>query len=304
MASKKQVSWLDGKVIDAEKARVPILTHSLQYGSGIFEGIRCYDTDIGPEVFRLDAHLKRFFYTAKIYGMDLGFSEGQLFEAVLKTVKASGLRECYIRPFAFYNDSRIGMSTVGKKVSVFIGLQEMGAYLGGKNQGVSCKVSSWRRINSNILPVEAKASGNYLNSIIANAEAKKAGYDEAIFLSGNGYVAEGPGENIFLVKDGGLITPNKSSDILLGITRDSLIEIAASLGIKTEERLVHREELYTADELFFAGTAAEITPIYSVDGIKVGDGKREITGLLHKTYMDIVHGKNEDFKKWLFYLKN
>ena len=162
-----------------------------------------------------------------------------------------------------------------------------------------CKISSWRRINSEILPVEAKASGNYLNSIIANGEAKRLGFDEAILLSSNGYVAEGPGENIFIVKDGSLVTPGKSSDILLGITRDSLIKIADSVGMKTDERMVHKEELYTADELFFAGTAAEITPISEVDGIKVGSGHGRITKLLWDKFSDIIHGKDKQFEDWL-----
>ena len=299
MAAKKNVVWLDGKLIDSEKAKVPILTHSLQYGSGIFEGIRSYHTDSGPAVFRLDDHVKRFFATAKIYGMDLGLTQEQMASAILRTVKASGLKECYIRPFAFYNDSRIGMSTSGKRISVFVGIQEMGSYLQKKGAGVRCKISSWRRINSGILPVEAKASGNYLNSIIANGEAKRLGFDEAILLSSNGYVAEGPGENIFIVKGGNLVTPGKSSDILLGITRDSLIKVAESVGIKTDERMVHKEELYTADELFFAGTAAEITPIMEVDGIKVGEGSGKITKLLWDKFSDIIHGRDSQFEDWL-----
>ncbi|MCL4388731.1 MAG: branched-chain amino acid transaminase [Candidatus Marsarchaeota archaeon] len=299
MAAKKNVVWLDGKIIDAEKAKVPILTHSLQYGSGIFEGIRSYHTDSGAAVFRLGDHVKRFFATAKIYGMDLGLTQEQMASAILKTVKASGFKECYIRPFAFYNDSRIGMSTEGKRISVFVGTQEMGSYLQKKGAGVRCKISSWRRINSEILPVEAKASGNYLNSIIANGEAKRLGFDEAILLSSNGYVAEGPGENIFIVKDGNLVTPGKGSDILLGITRDSLIKVAESIGIKTDERMVHKEEIYTADELFFAGTAAEMTPISEVDGIRIGDGSGRITKLLWNKFSDIIHGRDKQFEDWL-----
>ncbi|MEM3775547.1 MAG: branched-chain amino acid transaminase, partial [Candidatus Micrarchaeaceae archaeon] len=266
--------WLDGSLIDYEQAKVSILTHSLQYGSGVFEGIRAYQTDAGPAIFRLSDHLSRFFNSAKIYSIAINYSKEELSEAIIKLVKVNKLNDCYIRPFAFYNDDNIGVSAFGKKVSVFIAAIPFGAYFGkGKETGIKCKISSWRRINSEILPVQAKASGNYINSIIANNEARASGFDEAILLSSNGYVAEGPGENIFIVKDGRLITPDESADILMGITRDSLMKIAESAGLEVYEKLIHKEELYTADEVFFAGTAAEITPIVNIDGIKIGNGK-------------------------------
>ncbi|EQD44708.1 Branched-chain amino acid aminotransferase I [mine drainage metagenome] len=295
--------WFDGRIIDYRKAVVPILTHSLQYGSGIFEGIRSYETDKGAAIFRLHDHVKRFMNSMKIYSITSPYGSAAIEDAIKKVVKANGLKSSYIRPFAFYNDDNIGLGTSGKKISVYIAAMPFGAYFGsGKDKGIRCKVSSWHRINSDILPVQAKASGNYLNSIIAGNDAKASGFDEAILLSGNGYVAEGPGENIFLVKDNVLITPDKASDVLLGITRHSLLEIAEDMGFTTEERMVKREELYTADELFFAGTAAEVTPIVNVDGIEISKRIGPITKALADKYYDIVHGKDNAFKGWLTYV--
>ncbi|MEM0077900.1 MAG: branched-chain amino acid transaminase [Thermoplasmata archaeon] len=296
---KKLKVWWDGKFLDYDNAKVPILTHSLQYGSGIFEGIRAYETESGTSIFRLDDHINRFFNTAKIYRMNLGFSKEEIKKAILELVKINSLKECYIRPFAFYNDDNIGLSPFGKKVSLFIGAVEFGKYLPGKN-GVKCITSTWRRINSKVLPIQAKASGNYLNSLLANLEARSLGFDESIILTEEGFVAEGPGENIFLVKDGKLYTPPIESDILIGITRDSIIKVAEYLGIKTIERNLHREELYIADEAFFVGTAAEITPIVNIDAILVGNGNvGPITSKLYQEYQNVVHGRNKDFSKWL-----
>ncbi|MVT35231.1 MAG: branched-chain amino acid transaminase [Euryarchaeota archaeon] len=291
--------WWDGKFIEYKDAKVPILTHSLQYGSGIFEGIRAYKNEKGSAVFRLRDHIKRFFNTAKIYRIDLKYSMDEISQAILELLRINKLDECYIRPFAFYRDDSIGLSPFGKETSIYIAAVPFDKYL-SKSSGIRCKTSTWRRINSKILPVQAKASGNYLNSLIANLEARSLGFDEAIMLGENGYVAEGPGENIFIVKDGALITPPDESDILLGITRDSIIKIAGHLGIKTLERNIHREEIYVADEAFFAGTAAEITPISSVDGITIGDGNiGKITSTLINEYMNVVHGRNEYFRDWL-----
>ena len=298
-----QYVWLDGKFVQSEHATVNILTHSMQYGSGIFEGIRAYDTGNGTAIFRLGDHMKRFANSAKIYGMDIGYGIKDLEGAALSLVKKNRIKGGYIRPFAFYNDARIGLSVSGKKVSVMIAAVEFGSYFNEKDKGIKCKVSSWRRINSDILPVQAKASGNYINSIIASKEAADCGADEAIMLSYNGYVAEGPGENIFIVKDGSLITPSESADILLGITRDSIIRIAENKGITVEEREVHREELYTCDEAFFAGTAAEITPITSIDGRKIGKGRMgPITQMLTDSFTEVVKGKNEEFAEWLSFV--
>ena len=248
--------------------------------------------------------MKRLLKSAKIYDLEIGYSEAELCAAALQLVKKNGLDSCYIRPFAFYNDHQIGLSPLGKKVSTFIAAVPFGAYFGGgKEKGVSCKVSSWRRMNSSILPPQAKASGNYTNSVIANLEAKKSGADEAIILSTEGHVAEGSGENIFLVQNGVLLTPSKESDILPGITRDSIIKIAQNSGIETTERLVHREELYTADEVFFTGTASEVTPITSVDSKKIGSGKPgPITKMLAEKYNAVITGTDSEFGAWLSYV--
>ena len=296
--------WLEGKIIDSDKATVPILTHSLQYGSGIFEGIRVYETSKGVAIFRLGDHIRRFLNSAKVYSMKLNYGFDEITDACIKLVKTNGLASGYVRPFAFYHDTRIGVSTEGKGVSVFIAALPFGDYFDGKHEkGVTCKISSWHRINSSILPVEAKASGNYLNSIISSNEARSVGFDEAILTSGDGYVAEGPGENIFLVKDGKLITPGAGADILMGITRDSIIKIAMNSGIGIEERAVHREELLTADEVFFAGTAAEITHIRRIDSVIINDGVAgPLTKMLAQKYSDAAHGKDPEFMNWLTFV--
>lgn len=293
--------WLDGNLINEADAKVPIMTHSLQYGSGIFEGIRSYESTEGSAIFRLDDHIKRFFRTARVYSMELPYGQSQLRTAIIDTVKVNKLSSSYIRPFAFYNDSRIGVHVKGKAISVFVAAMPYGAYFGkAKETGLRCKVSSWHRITSSVLPIQAKASGNYLNSIIANLDATKSGFDEAILVNERGYVAEGPGSNIFLVEDGTLVTPGKDSDILLGITRDSVIKMANALKIPVEERFVHREELYNADEIFMAGTAAEITPVVNVDNVDIGSGKpSDITKTLSTKFSNIVHGRDKFFSEWL-----
>ncbi len=303
MAQKGNMKvWLDGKFVSYADAKVPILTHSLQYGSGIFEGIRAYSTKKGTAIFRLEEHVKRFFNTAKIYNMNLGYSEKEIGDAIVESVRKNGLNEAYIRPFAFYNDDNIGLNVTGKKVSVAIVAVPFGSYFANKDKGVKCKIVSWHRINSSILPPLAKASGNYANSVIASIEAKDAGADEAILTSTNGYIAEGPGENIFFVESGKLVTPSRSADILLGITRDSIIKIAESMGLDTEEREVHKEEAYICDEAFFAGTAAEITPIISIDSRAIGKGIGPVTKLLSTNYYNVVHGNSKEFSEWLTYV--
>ena len=238
-----------------------------------------------------------------MYSMDLGYDEEGLSGAIVGLVKKNGLDSCYIRPFAFYNDTRIGLGTDGKKVSVAIAALPFGNYFKNKDKGIRCRVSSWHRINSEIMPPHAKASGNYRNSILASEEAKASGADEAIMLTSHGYVAEGPGENIFMVKGSKLITPPDSSDILLGITRDSVIKIAEGIGIIVEQRDIHREELYVADELFFSGTAAEITPITEVDGRKVGKGRgRPVTKMLSGQFSQAVSGENPQYERWLTFV--
>lgn len=296
--------WWDGKFINYNEAKVPILTHSLQYGSGIFEGIRAYKTEKGTAIFRLKDHVKRFFRTAKIYSMNLGYTEKQFEKAIIETVRVNKLESCYIRPFAFYNTDQVGLGTHGDKVSTFIAAIPFGAYYGkGKETGIRCKTSTWKRINSEILPVEAKASGNYINSLVAHQEAKAAGFDDAVMLSTQGRIAEGTAENIFLYMDNYLLTPSYSADILVGITRDSVIKLAQNAGIEVLEVQLHKEELYIADEVFFTGTAAEVTPVTNVDGVKVGKGKPgPITKMLAQKYSEATMGKNETFEDWLTYI--
>ncbi len=299
MATKQYV-WMDGNFIEFDKANVHVLTHSLQYGSGIFEGIRAYETGQGPAIFRLKEHARRFINSARIIGMDLGLSQKQVEDAIVSTVRKNGLKSCYIRPFAFYNDQNIGLSVIGKKVSVVVAALPFGSYFANKEKGINCRVSSWQRMNSYILPPEAKASGNYSNSILASVEAKRAGADEAIILARSGHIAEGPGENIFLIQDARLVTPSKEADILLGITRDSVIKMAESMGLEVEERMVHREELYTCDEAFFTGTAAEITPIVSIDLKKIGQGKiGPVTKMLSEKFSAVAQGRDREYSDWL-----
>lgn len=300
MEENKQLNiWLDGKIIKYQDSNISILTHSMQYGSGIFDGIRAYDTESGAAIFRLKDHVKRFFESAKIYNMKLNYNENEVSKAIKDVVLSNNLKSCYIRPFAFYNDSNIGLSVYGKKTSVFIAAVPFGNYFKDKDTGIRCKVSSWRRINKENLPLMAKASGNYANSIIASIEAKNCGFDEAILLSSDGYVAEGPGENIFLVKENKLITPDESSDILIGITRNSVIKIAEDIGFEVEQRRIRRDELYTAEEVFFTGTAAEITPILDVDGIRISSKIGQMTKTLSEKYNSIVHGKDKEYLHWL-----
>ena len=302
-ANSRLKVWLDGNIMWYDKAKVPILTHSMQYGSGIFEGIRAYPAKNGTGIFRLKEHIKRFLESTKIYSMDIRYDAHDIEDAIVETVRINRLKSCYIRPFAFYSDDRIGLGVSGKKTSVFIAAIPFSDYFGNGGRGLKAKVSSWRRINSDVLPVEAKASGNYLNSMISSIEAKASGFDEAILLSKNGYVSEGSAENIFIVKNGTLVTPHKSSDILLGITRDTIIKLGEVSSIVVEERDIHKEELYTADEIFFSGTAAGIAPIVNVDGISIRNGKiGPITKMIAEKYAEAVSGMNMDFEEWVTYV--
>ncbi|MDE1859518.1 MAG: branched-chain amino acid transaminase [Candidatus Micrarchaeota archaeon] len=296
--------WLDGNFVKFEDAKVHVLTHSLQYGSGVFEGIRCYNTSKGPAIFRLHDHARRFFDSAKIYKLPLKITQKQFEEAIVELINKNKLSSAYIRPFGFYKDIGIGFNVKGKSSSVAIAAIEFGALFDDHGKGIRCKVSSWERINSTIIPAGAKISGNYINSILASLEANDAGYDEAILMSGTGTVAEGPGENLFIVNDNTLITPPKSANILLGITRDSVIKIAQRAGIDVKERDIRREELYTSDEIFFSGTAAEITPIVSVDSRDIGNGKiGPVTSMLKDKYARVARGEEKEFSSWLTFTK-
>lgn len=293
--------WFDGNIMNYADTKVPILTHSLQYGSGVFEGIRSYDTGSYASIFRLREHIQRFRRSMRIYFMSTEFSPIDIENGIKNVISGNGFRDAYIRPFAFYNDDRIGLGTKDKKVSIFIGAVPFKSYFSStKSKGLRCKVSSWHRPSSAFLPIEAKASGNYLNSIIANREAVNMGYDEAILTSQSGHITEGPGENIFLISGNELVTPSLESDILAGITRDTVLKIASDLDLKVTERYVHREELYNADELFFAGTAAEVSAIVEVDGTSVSGGETgEVTGKIAKLYNDVVRGKISKYENWL-----
>ncbi|CAN5257541.1 branched-chain-amino-acid transaminase [soil metagenome] len=291
--------WMNGDLVDWADARIHVGVHGLHYGSGVFEGIRCYETDHGPAVFRLQDHLQRLEDSAKVLYMDLPYSTAELRKATHELVAANGLPTCYVRPIAFYGYGELGVATTGNPVDVVIISFPWGAYLGedGQQAGISTMVSSWERVGPNVIPHVAKATGIYLNSMLATTEARRAGYDEAIMLTRDGYVADGPGENIFVVKDGRLLTPPLSMSILPGITRDTIIHLARALGYSVEEALLIRTDLYLADEAFMVGTATEVAPIRSVDGHEIGVGP--ITLELQKTYLDVVKGKDKRWSDWL-----
>ena len=259
--------WMDGKLVDWEDATVHVLTHGLHYGSGVFEGLRAYETKQGPAVFRLPDHIRRLFRSAHVYQMEIPFSLEELVQAVRETVAENGLTACYIRPLVYRGYGEMGLNPLPAPINVTVACWPWGLYLGAESieRGVRAKVSSWKRSDHNILPPGAKATGQYINSGLAKVEALKAGYDECIFLNMAGYVTDGSGENIFVIKDGVLVTPTLSAGCLDGITRDSIITIAHDLGYEVLERNLSRFDMYTADEAFFTGTAAEVTPIREVD---------------------------------------
>jgi len=294
--------WMDGKLIPWEKANVHVLTHTLHYGLGVFEGIRCYETDKGPAVFRLGDHIRRLENSAKLVGIKLPYSVDELVSAVKQTIKANEIDECYIRPIAFYGYGVMGLNPEGSPVNVAIAVWPWGTYLGeeGLEKGVRAKISRWIRIDPRILPPQAKLVANYANSIFAKLDALNSGCDEAILLNTEGSVAEGPGENVFIVKNGTLFTPPLSAGALEGITRDSIIRIAQDKKIKFEEQNISLEQLYGAEEAFFTGTAAEVTPIREIDGHVIGDGRRgRITGELQSTFFGAARGKMERYESWL-----
>jgi branched-chain amino acid aminotransferase len=293
--------WMNGVLVDWNDARVHVGTHGLHYGSGVFEGIRAYETSKGSAVFRLTDHLKRFDNSARLLGMELGHSLDDLRQACHDVIAANGLPECYLRPIAFFGYGELGVSAVGNPVDVVIMSWPWGAYLGeeGLKSGIRAKISSWQRIGPNVIPHVAKATGVYLNSMLAVMEANRAGYDEAILLTAEGYVADGSGENVFVVKDGELYTPDLSTSILPGITRDTVIQIAQDLGYTVHEKSLIRSDLYLADEAFMTGTAAEVTPLRAVDDVEIGVGA--ITLELQEAYLDTARGRSERWAQWLEY---
>jgi len=293
--------WMEGKFVPWDEAKVHVLTHGLHYGLAVFEGIRSFSTKKGPALFRLPEHIERFFNSAKVYRMQIPFSAKELTEASKELVRLNGLAESYVRPIAFTAYGAMGLNPLRSKISVAIASWEWPAYLGpaGAADGVRAAVSSWVRMDSRSLPPQAKCSANYANSALAKMEAVAGGYDEAIILNQHGMVAEGPGENIFRVKDGILSTPPASSGILRGITRDTVIQFARDQNIQFFRNDSTREELYTSDELFFSGTAAGIAKIREVDDRKVGNGEYPIASKLQTLYDDAVHGRNSHYEKWL-----
>ena len=285
-----------------ENATVHVMTHSLHYGSAIFEGIRCYATDEGTQIFRLDEHVKRFYNSARIYRMPIPFAPDEVVSAIKRTIRENNIKECYIRPIAFYGWDEVGVNPQGNRVHLAIAVWPWLPYLGeeGLKNGVRCKVSSWARIDPRSMPMMAKVAANYANSILARLEAQSEGYHEAILLNSGGMVTEGTGENIFLVSNGNVMTPPLSAGILPGITRESIIELGRRMGFRVEESNLSRSELLLADELFFTGTAAEVTPIKEVDNQKIGNGTRgPITQKVQSKFFEIVRGKEPDFAHWL-----
>jgi branched-chain amino acid aminotransferase len=293
---------MNGEFVDWDEAKIHVLTHAFHYGTAVFEGIRCYNTTKGPAIFRLDGHVKRLEKSAKIHMMPLSFSISDIANAIKETVRINKIKECYIRPIAFYGYGEMGLNPRKNPVNVAIAVWPWGTYLGeeGLKKGVRCKISSWIRIDTRILPPLAKSSANYLNSVFAKLEALDSGFDEAILLNMRGSVAEGPGENIFIVKDGSLITPPRSSGALYGLTMDSIMTLARDLSITVVENEILRDELLMADEAFFTGTAAEVTPIREVDGRIIGSGSiGPITKKLQDKFFEVVKGKNPKYQKWL-----
>jgi branched-chain amino acid aminotransferase len=292
--------WMDGKVVPWDEARVHVLTHSLHYGSGVFEGIRAYPTKKGPAIFRLTEHIARLYRSAKIYMIEIPYTAETLIDACKETVRASGLPECYVRPLVYLGYGEMGLNPLPCPVNVSIAVWPWGAYLGdeGMQHGVRMKISSWRRHDPNIIPPAAKGTGQYINSQLAKVEAIKAGYDEAIMLNPQGFVAEASGENIFIVRDGELITPPLSAGALVGITRDSAMRIARDLGIGVHEADLVRTDLYTADEVFVCGTAAEITPVREIDDRLVGE-PGPLTKKIQEVFHAAVRGEVEQYADWL-----
>ncbi|GHD71614.1 branched-chain amino acid transaminase [Vogesella fluminis] len=304
MADRDGFIWYDGQLVDWRNATTHVLTHTLHYGMGVFEGVRAYETPKGPAIFRLQDHTDRLFRSAKILGMDLPFSKEQINQAHIDVVRANQLKSCYFRPMAFYGSGKLGIAPKKDDVQVIVAAWPWGAYLGeeGLEAGIRVKTSSFTRHHVNITMCKAKANGNYMNSILANNEATADGYDEALLLDVDGFVAEGSGENIFIIRKGKLYTPDLTS-ALEGITRDTVVQLAQEMGLQIIEKRITRDEVYTADEAFFTGTAAEVTPIRELDRRSIGEGKRgPITTEIQKRYFDCVKGLDAGKQHWLTHI--
>ncbi|MFB6297917.1 MAG: branched-chain amino acid transaminase [Salinirussus sp.] len=294
--------WMDGEFVDWEDATVHVLTHGLHYGTGVFEGVRCYDTAEGPAIFRWEDHLDRLYDSAKPYDLEIPFEPAELTEATVELIRREGLASCYIRPVAFYGYGMLGLDPSDCPERVAVAVWPWGAYLGEEalEEGVDVAISSWRKYASSQIPTNAKTTGAYVNSVLASLEADSNGYVEAIVLNKEGNVAEGPGENIFLVRDGEIYTTGLAESILDGITRQSVITIAEDLGYTVhDDATISRGELYTADELFFTGTAAEVTPIRSVDDNEIGPGtKGPVTDDIQRRFFEIVEDLPAEYEEW------
>jgi len=302
MADRDGYIWYDGKMVPWRNATTHVLTHTLHYGMGVFEGVRCYKTVDGPAVFRLRDHTNRFFNSAHIYGMKIPFTKDEIDAAQLACIRENRLESCYIRPIAFYGSHALGVAAKSNPVLVAIGTWPWGAYLGAEaiEKGIRVKTSSFTHHHPNITMCNAKAVGNYTVSILANQEALHDGYEEAMLLDPQGFVCQGSGENVFIVRNGVLATPDLGSGALNGITRDSIMTFARELGIKVEERRIPRDEVYIADEAFFTGTAAEVTPIRELDNRTIGSGVRgPMTAKLQSLFFDAVNGRLPEKKHWL-----
>ncbi len=301
---KAEKVWMDGKMVDWDKAQVHVCTHALHYGSGVFEGIRAYETEKGTAVFRLKEHIDRLYNSAKILKMEIPYSKEEFKQAVRNTIKENNLKSCYIRPLVYRGFDQLGINPLKCPVNCAIAVWEWGAYLGEEAivNGIKTKISSYARSYINSTSQKAKICGNYVNSIFAKMEAIEAGVDEAILLDTQGYVTEGSGENLFWVRDGVIYT-TPTATVLEGITRDAVIKIAQDMGYQVQEKYTCRDELYISDELFFTGTAAEVTPVREIDNYQIGEGKRgPVTGKIQEKYFAIVKGKDQKYLDWLDYI--
>ncbi|MCE4557359.1 branched-chain amino acid transaminase [Pelomonas cellulosilytica] len=294
--------WMDGELVDWRDAKIHVLTHTLHYGCGAFEGVRAYDTVNGTAIFRLQEHTQRLFNSAKILRMKIPFTQEQVNEAQRAVVKANGLKSAYIRPLTWIGSEKLGVSPKGNKIHLIVAAWSWGAYLGeeGMKRGIRVKTSSYTRHHVNITMTQAKTVSNYTNSILANMEATDDGYDEALLLDAAGFVSEGAGENLFVIKNGVVYTPDLSAGALNGITRNTIFAICQDLGLKLVEKRITRDEVYICDEAFFTGTAAEVTPIRELDRIEIGAGSRgPITEKIQSAFFDIVNGRNAKYAEWL-----
>ena len=302
MADRDGKIWLDGQLVDWRDAKIHVLTHTLHYGCGAFEGVRAYDTVGGTAIFRLQEHTQRLFNSAKILRMTIPFTQDQVNEAQKEVVRVNKLESCYLRPLTWIGSEKLGVSPKGNTIHLMVAAWAWGAYLGeeGMKRGIRVKTSSYTRHHVNITMTQAKAVSNYSNSILANMEALDDGYDEALLLDSAGFVSEGAGENVFLIKDGAIYTPDLSAGALNGITRNTVLHIAKDLGIEVVQKRITRDECYIADEMFFTGTAAEVTPIRELDRVQIGAGQRgPLTEKIQSAFFDIVNGRNPKYAHWL-----